>query len=163
MAMTAKKAKAVPVATAEAASDAEARILEEVAAEKVRATHEANADTETVAMAAGASRSEIFIPLNKLKKSPRNARKTRHTETHIEALAASIAAKGMQVDRAEPNWETGSQQRHCFHAIRRGNLTDRVLFHKKPEPSLASRETRVGTVAPASCGMGSGSTVAHQG
>ena len=35
------------------------------------------------------------MPLNKLKKSPRNARKTPHSEAHIEALAASIAAKGM--------------------------------------------------------------------
>jgi hypothetical protein len=38
---------------------------------------------------------EIFIPLNKLKKSPRNARKMPHGEAAIEALAASIAAKGM--------------------------------------------------------------------
>ncbi len=34
-------------------------------------------------------------PLNELKKSPRNARKTPHSEAHIEALAASIAAKGI--------------------------------------------------------------------
>jgi ParB family chromosome partitioning protein len=38
---------------------------------------------------------EIFVPLNKLKKSPRNARKTAHSEGHIEALAASIGVKGM--------------------------------------------------------------------
>ncbi len=37
----------------------------------------------------------LFVPLNKLKKSPRNARKTPHSEAHIEALAASIAVKGM--------------------------------------------------------------------
>lgn len=37
----------------------------------------------------------LFVPLNKLKKSSRNARKTPHSEAHIEALAASIAAKGM--------------------------------------------------------------------
>lgn len=36
----------------------------------------------------------LFVPLNKLKKSPRNARKTPHSEAHIEALSASIAAKG---------------------------------------------------------------------
>lgn len=36
-----------------------------------------------------------FIPLNKLKKSPMNARKTPHGEAAIEALAGSIAAKGM--------------------------------------------------------------------
>jgi ParB family chromosome partitioning protein len=37
----------------------------------------------------------IFIPLNKLKKSPNNARKTPHSEAAIEAYAASIAAKGI--------------------------------------------------------------------
>ncbi|MGY3591511.1 ParB/RepB/Spo0J family partition protein [Bradyrhizobium sp. USDA 4341] len=42
-----------------------------------------------------ASGTEIFIPLNKLKKSPNNARKMPHSETAIEALAASIAAKGI--------------------------------------------------------------------
>ncbi|ODM75711.1 ParB/RepB/Spo0J family partition protein [Bradyrhizobium elkanii] len=38
---------------------------------------------------------EVLIPLGKLKKSPRNARKTPHSDAAIEALAASIAAKGM--------------------------------------------------------------------
>jgi ParB family transcriptional regulator, chromosome partitioning protein len=37
----------------------------------------------------------VLIPLNKLKKSPRNARKTPHSKVEIEALAASIQAKGM--------------------------------------------------------------------
>ncbi|MQA00993.1 MAG: chromosome partitioning protein ParB [Dehalococcoidia bacterium] len=38
---------------------------------------------------------EALIPLDKLKKSPRNARTTPHTEAAIEALAASINVKGM--------------------------------------------------------------------
>lgn len=42
-----------------------------------------------------ASGTEVFIPLNKLKKSPNNARKTPHTEAAIEGYAASIAAKGI--------------------------------------------------------------------
>jgi ParB family transcriptional regulator, chromosome partitioning protein len=41
------------------------------------------------------SGTEVFIPLNKLKKSPKNARKTPHSEAAIEALAVSIAAKGI--------------------------------------------------------------------
>lgn len=41
------------------------------------------------------SGAEIFVPLSKLKKSPRNTRKTPHSEAHVEALAASIALKGM--------------------------------------------------------------------
>jgi ParB family chromosome partitioning protein len=44
---------------------------------------------------ATASGTESFIPLNKLKKSPKNARKTPHSEASIEAYAASIAAKGI--------------------------------------------------------------------
>ena len=38
---------------------------------------------------------ESFIPLSRLKKSPKNARKTPHGEAAIEALAGSIAANGM--------------------------------------------------------------------
>ncbi|MHC2473754.1 ParB family chromosome partitioning protein [Bradyrhizobium elkanii] len=41
------------------------------------------------------SGTEVRIPLSKLKKSPNNARKTAHSEAAIEALAASIAAKGI--------------------------------------------------------------------
>lgn len=37
----------------------------------------------------------VFIPLNKLKRHPNNARKTPHSEASIEGKAASIAAKGM--------------------------------------------------------------------
>ncbi len=38
---------------------------------------------------------EVLIPLNKLKKSPHNARKTAHGDAAIHALAASIAHKGL--------------------------------------------------------------------
>jgi ParB family chromosome partitioning protein len=51
--------------------------------------------TETEAQTAIESGTEVFVALNKLKKSPKNARKTPHGEAAIEALAASIAAKGM--------------------------------------------------------------------
>jgi len=45
----------------------------------------------------------IDVPLNKLKKSPRNARRTPHAEADIEALAASIAVKGvLQAPVVEP-------------------------------------------------------------
>lgn len=42
-----------------------------------------------------ASGTEVLIPLNKLKKSPNNARKTPHSEAAIEGYAASISAKGI--------------------------------------------------------------------
>ena len=38
---------------------------------------------------------KIFMPLAKLKKSPKNARKVPHGEAAIEALAASIQHKGL--------------------------------------------------------------------
>ena len=53
-----------------------------------------NAVTETSA-AAPVSGVEIFVPLAKLKKSPRNARKVPHGEAAIKALAASIQHKGL--------------------------------------------------------------------
>ncbi|MFI8683579.1 ParB/RepB/Spo0J family partition protein [Brevundimonas diminuta] len=53
-----------------------------------------NAVTETVAVEP-VSGVEIFVPLAKLKKSPRNARKVPHGEAAIEALAASIQHKGL--------------------------------------------------------------------
>ena len=37
---------------------------------------------------------ELTVPLNRLKASPRNTRKTPHAAATIEALAASIKAKG---------------------------------------------------------------------
>jgi ParB family chromosome partitioning protein len=37
----------------------------------------------------------IAVPLNKLKKSPRNARRVPHSEVEIEGFAASIAVKGV--------------------------------------------------------------------
>ncbi|MGD9471724.1 MAG: ParB/RepB/Spo0J family partition protein [Novosphingobium sp.] len=53
-----------------------------------------NAVTETTP-AQAVTGIEIFVPLNKLKKSPRNARKVPHGEAAIEALAASIHHKGL--------------------------------------------------------------------
>lgn len=53
-----------------------------------------NAVTETAA-AEPVSGVEVFLPLAKLKKSPKNARKVPHGEAAIEALAASIQHKGL--------------------------------------------------------------------
>nr|WP_316628588.1 ParB/RepB/Spo0J family partition protein [uncultured Brevundimonas sp.] len=52
----------------------------------------------------------VFIPLNKLKKHPKNARKTPHSEASIEAKAASIAAKGiLQNLVVEPETNAGGE------------------------------------------------------
>lgn len=49
---------------------------------------------ETVAIAPQHG-AEIIVPLNRLKASPKNARKTPHSPATIEAFAASIKAKGV--------------------------------------------------------------------
>ncbi|WP_420469980.1 ParB N-terminal domain-containing protein [Brevundimonas sp. FT23042] len=56
---------------------------------------------------------EIFVPLNLLKVSEKNARKVKHSEATIEALAASIKAKGVlqppvvEIERGEDGAPTG--------------------------------------------------------
>ncbi|MBI5939646.1 MAG: ParB/RepB/Spo0J family partition protein [Caulobacterales bacterium] len=55
-------------------------------------SHIETAVTAAVAIENG---SVLDIPLNKLKASPKNARKVPHTQAAIEARAASIAAKGV--------------------------------------------------------------------
>lgn len=57
---------------------------------------------------------EIVVPLNRLKASPKNARKVKHTEAGIEALAASIKVKGVlqppvvEIERGEDGAATGA-------------------------------------------------------
>lgn len=57
---------------------------------------------------------EIVVPLNRLKASPKNARKVKHTEAGIEALAASIKVKGVlqppvvEIERGEGGAATGA-------------------------------------------------------
>ena len=50
----------------------------------------------------------LFIPLNKLKKSPRNARKTPHAKADIEALAASITPRRGQLSPVLVSWSVSS-------------------------------------------------------
>lgn len=103
MARTQKKTKVVTVAPVDvveaAVSSAEVCSIREAVVEVMAALPGPGAPAEIVsvmdAVEITANGAELFIPLDKLKKSPRNARKTPHSEAHIEALAASIAAKGM--------------------------------------------------------------------
>jgi ParB family chromosome partitioning protein len=52
-------------------------------------------EPEIEAAAEPAHRAEIIVPLNRLKASPNNARKVKHSAAAIEALAASIRSKGV--------------------------------------------------------------------
>lgn len=57
---------------------------------------------------AAAAKNLVLVPLNKLKKSPKNVRKVPHAKAEITALAASIGAIGMlQYPVVEP--ETGAR------------------------------------------------------
>lgn len=82
-----------------------------------------------------ASGTEIFIPLNKLKKSPNNARKTPHSEASIEAYAASIAAKGiLQNLVVEPELDTDGAATGCyFVTIGEGRRLAQLLRVKRKE------------------------------
>lgn len=81
------------------------------------------------------SGTEIFIPLNKLKKSPNNARKTPHSEASIEAYAASIAAKGiLQNLVVEPELDTdGAATGFYFVTIGEGRRLAQLLRVKRKE------------------------------
>jgi ParB family chromosome partitioning protein len=81
------------------------------------------------------SGSEIFVPLNMLKKSPRNVRKVEHTAAEVEGLAASIAANGMlqnlvvEPERDGDGHETG----HYFVTIGEGRRLAQLLRAKRKQ------------------------------
>ncbi|MGY2939559.1 hypothetical protein ACVWZ6_009161 [Bradyrhizobium sp. GM6.1] len=81
------------------------------------------------------SGSEQFIPLNKLKKSPKNARKTPHSEASIEAYAASIAVKGiLQNLVVEPELDAdGESTGFYFVTIGEGRRLAQLLRVKRKE------------------------------
>jgi ParB family transcriptional regulator, chromosome partitioning protein len=81
------------------------------------------------------SGTEVFIPLNKLKKSPKNARRTPHSEASIEACAASIAAKGiLQNLVVEPELDgEGAPTGFYFVTIGEGRRLAQLLRVKRKE------------------------------
>ncbi|MFO1108406.1 MAG: ParB/RepB/Spo0J family partition protein [Bradyrhizobium sp.] len=78
---------------------------------------------------------EILIPLSKLKKSPKNARKMPHGEAAIEAYAASIAAKGiLQNLVVEPEFDAeGAATGFYFVTIGEGRRLAQLLRVKRKE------------------------------
>jgi ParB family chromosome partitioning protein len=78
---------------------------------------------------------QVLIPLSKLKKSPKNARKTPHSDAAIEAYAASIAAKGiLQNLVVEPEVdEEGAATGFYFVTIGEGRRLAQLLRVKRKE------------------------------
>ncbi len=145
MARTAKKTKAVTVATVDnAATDAEICNVGEAAADVVAAlpapdvastAAEIASGTETETAAETVTGREVLIPLNRLKKSPRNARKTPHSEETVETYAASIAAKGiLQNLVVEPELDAeGVPTGFYFVTIGEGRRLAQMLRAKRKE------------------------------
>jgi hypothetical protein len=104
------------------------------------------------------SKNILFVPLDRLKKSPKNVRKVPHTSADIRAFAVSIAALGMlQYPVVEP--EIGSKgkptgnylvkadaSRNCFASSeRRSRPTSRSVAFSTPStarPRSALPRTR---------------------
>ncbi len=77
----------------------------------------------------------VLIPLNKLKKSPDNVRKTPHAKAEIEALAASIHAKGiLQNLVVAPEFlESGAASGFYFVTIGEGRRQAQLLRVKRKQ------------------------------
>lgn len=141
MARTAKKAKAVMEKTTEdtAAEENALRVCEARAdfVASLPAPEGIAPDAGDMQKAASApvSGTEILIPLDKLKKSPRKARKTPHSNETIETYAASIAAKGiLQNLVVEPEVESDGQPTgFYFVTIGEGRRLAQVLRVKRGE------------------------------
>ncbi len=77
----------------------------------------------------------VLIPLNKLKKSPDNVRKTPHAKAEIESLAASIHAKGILQNLvvAPEVAETGAATGFYFVTIGEGRRQAQLLRVKRKQ------------------------------
>jgi ParB family chromosome partitioning protein len=94
-------------------------------------TNSAKSQTQAAEPVSGV---EIFVALNKLKKSPRNARKVPHGEAAIEALAASIQHKGMiQNLVVEPELESGQPTGFYFVTAGEGRRLAQLLRAKRKQ------------------------------
>jgi ParB family chromosome partitioning protein len=84
---------------------------------------------------AAASKNILFVPLNRLKKSPKNVRKVPHTKADIQAFAACIAALGMlQYPVVEPEiGPRGKPTGHYLVNAGEGRRLAQVLRVKRKE------------------------------
>jgi ParB family chromosome partitioning protein len=91
--------------------------------------------TTTATQPAAETGITLFIPLHRLKKSPKNARKTPHSKADIEALAASLAAKGLLQNLAvEPEHDgEGKETGYYLVTIGEGRRLAHLLRAKRKE------------------------------
>lgn len=83
---------------------------------------------------ASKSGGELSVPLDKLKKSPKNVRKVPHTDADIAALAASIAANGLLQNLVvEPEANAGKPTGYYLVNIGEGRRLAQVLRAKRKE------------------------------
>lgn len=96
---------------------------------------------------------EIFVPLNLLKKSPRNVRKVSHGEADVAALAASIAANGLLQNLVIEQETKGGKLTGCYLVtVGEGRRLALLLRAKRKEIDKA---------APVRCVLGE-SAAAHE-
>ena len=112
--------------------------------------------------------STLFIPLDRLKKSPKNARKIPHSKADIESLAASIAAKGLlqnlvvEPERKGDDKETGyylvtigegRRLAHLFEAFAKlhreeGMAAEDIAARFGVTPTVVKQRLKLGAVSP---------------
>ena len=86
----------------------------------------------------------ITVPLNKLKASPRNARKTPHAAADIAALAASIAVKGvLQAPVVEPETDGEGAPTGCFFVT--------IGEGRRQALQLLAKQKAIGKATPVRC------------
>jgi ParB family chromosome partitioning protein len=76
----------------------------------------------------------VFLPLDTLKKSPRNVRKVPHTKPEVEALAASIGARGLLQNLVvEPETKQGKPTGFYLVTVGEGRRLAQLLRAKNGE------------------------------
>ncbi|SDG97143.1 ParB/RepB/Spo0J family partition protein [Pelagibacterium luteolum] len=144
MARTSKKAKPAPVETMDVVADTEIRSIGDIAAKVTASVAGPDAGDAAPAQAVESedgtvADDTVFIPLDKLKKHPGNARKTPHSAASIEGKAASIAAKGLLQNLVvEPERDAeGAETGFCLVSIGEGRRLAQLLRVERGEIDMS--------------------------
>jgi ParB family transcriptional regulator, chromosome partitioning protein len=84
----------------------------------------------------------LFVPLNNLKKSPKNVRQMPHTKTDIETLAASISANGLLQNLiVEPEQDKKGRTTGYYLVTAGEGRVERGFVRKEDEPQHGETAT----------------------